>query len=387
MSDSESLPQSMTDTKTIVFKPRLDQGDIHLIGERIRPCLFSRFGFKPRPADMRLLCSERYFEPYLIIGGQYVLDYCKKHVFKVEVEESTSKVFVAGQELKPEKSDPTLTNRIIKIKGEERSHYERQAYFILDRLRREIPAEKLPFAPFYIQKEETENKCSFKTICISGEEQIAFLKKRIAKRPSDVGEIIREVFDITDRIIAYYPMYQLTFENAKNRKVAIATINGITGEVMLNGVQRIFKKTIVASPKTEEIQLLERGFIHFEQERVPITPKKALTEKKPRPVSQCVAEETYFGDLEIPSGTCMNKTLFVKGVLKIGDNCRIHGNLKALKSITVGADTIIDGDLISGEDLFVGERSLISGSVETAGIFEIGENAIVEGVCIQRVSQ
>ena len=262
MSDSESLPQSMTEMKIVILKSRFDQEDIQLIGEKIRPGLFSRFGFKPRPEDIRLLCSEGYFEPYLIIGGKYSLDYCKKHVFKVEVDESTRKVFVADQELRPEKSDPMATNRIIKIKGEERSHYERQAFFILDRFKREISAEKLPLAPFYIEKGEPENKNNFKAIGISDETQIAFLKKRIAKRPSDMGEIIKEVFDITDRMIAYYPMYQLTFENAKNKKVAVATINGITGEVILNGVQRIFNKTIVASPKNEEMQTLTKSWLH-----------------------------------------------------------------------------------------------------------------------------
>ena len=387
MAHSESLPQSMTDIKTVVFKPKFDQEDIQLIGEKIGPCLFSRLGFKPRPKNIRLLCSESYFEPYLIIGGKYALDYCKKHVFKVEVAERTSKVFVAGQELRPEKSDPLASNRIIKIVGEERSHCERQAYFILDRLKREIPAEQLPFAPFYIQKEETENECNFKTIRMSDEAQIEFLRTRIAKRPSDVGEIIKEVFDITDRIIAYCPMYQLTFENAKNRKIAVAIINGITGEVTLNGVQRIFAKTIVVSPKNKEMHSLERDLIRFEQEGTSTTIKKALIEEKPKLLSQYVEKENYCGDLEIPSGTCMNKTLFVKGLLKIGDNCRIHGDLKALKNITVGADTVIDGDLISGEDIFIGERSLISGSVETAGTFEIEENAIVEGFFIQRVPQ
>jgi len=409
MSDSESLPQSMTDTKTVVFKPRFDQGDIHLIGERIRPCLFSRFGFKPRPEDIRLLCSESYFEPYLIIGGKYVLDYCKKHVFKVEVDESTSKVFVAGQELRPEKSDPNATNRIIKIKGEERSHYERQAYFILDRLRREIPAEKLPVAPFYIQKEETENKYNFKTICISDEEQIAFLKKRITERPSDVGEIIKEVFDITDRIIAYYPMYQLTFENAKNRKVAIATINGITGEVILNGVQRIFNKTIVFSPKHEEMQYLERDVIQFGQEQT--VPKITASE----PIQDMnVLKEQYFashstapiiketnilgfpakingdifvesekiiavvGDVEVPPNTIMDKSLVVKGNLTIGEGCIAHGKLKAFKNLKIGADSLVKSDLLSEGNIIIGPRTVITGSLQAAGSIKIFGEATIE---------
>ena len=412
MSDSERLPQSMTEMTIIVLKPRFDQEDIQLIGEKIRPCLFSRFGFKPRPKNIRLLCSEGHFEPYLIIGGKYSLDYCKKRVFKVEVEESTRKVFVADQELKPEKTDPMATNRIIKITGEERLHYERQAFFILDRFKREISAEKLPLAPFYIQKEKTENKYNFKAIGISDETQIAFLKKRIAKRPSDVGEVIKEVFDITDRMTAYYPMYQLTFENAKNQKVAVATINGITGitgEVILNGVQRIFNKTVVASPKNEERQYLERDFIQFGQEQTvsKITSSKSEQDMNvlkeqyfPPPSMEPVIEETNIlgfpakiigdifiesektiavvGDVEVPPNTIMDKALVVKGNLTIGDCCIAHGKLKALKNIKIGADSLVKGDLFSEGNIIIGPRTVITGAIQAAGSIKIFGEATIE---------
>jgi hypothetical protein len=412
MSHSESIPQSMADAKIVVLKPRFNHRDIRLICEKIRPHLFSRFGFKPRSGTIRLLCSESYYEPYLIIGGKYALDYCKKHVFRVEVEENTSKVFVAGQELIPEKSDPRATNRTIKITGEERSHYENQGYFILDRLKREIPAEKLPLAPFYIQKEETENKSDFKPIRMSDEAQIAFLKSRIAKRPSDVGEIIKEVFDITDRIIAYYPMYQLTFENAKNRKLAITAINGITGEIILNGVQRIFNKTLVASPEKDETQFLERDFIQFEQEQT--EPK--ITSPKPLPDINILEEQSFtsksiapiieetnilgfpakingdifvesektiavVGDVEVPPNTIMDKALVVKGNLTIGDCCIAHGKLKALKDIKIGADSLVKGDLLSEGNIIIGPRTVISGALQAAGSIKIlGEVTIKNGL-------
>jgi hypothetical protein len=412
MSHSESLPQSMADAKIVVLKPRFDHRDIRLICEKIRPRLFSRFGFRHRPKDIRLLCSESYYEPYLIIGGKYALDYCKKHVFKVEVDERTSKVFVAGQELIPEKSDPKATNRIIKITGEERSHYETQGYFILDRLKREIPAEKLPLAPFYIQKEETANESDFKPIRMSNEAQIAFLKSRIAKRPSDVGEIIKEVFDITDRIIAYYPMYQLTFENAKNRKLAITAINGITGEIILNGVQRIFNKTFVAPLESDKTQFLERDFIQFEQEQT--VPK--ITSTEPPPDIKILEEQCYtstsiapiieetnilgfpakingdifvesentiavVGDVEVPSNTIMDKALAVKGNLTIGDCCIAHGKLKALKDIKIGADSLVKGDLLSEGNIIVGPRTVISGVIQAAGSIKIlGEVTIKSGL-------
>jgi len=253
MPESEILPQSIVDTKTIVLKLRLDNSDIQLIGKEIGPKLFSKFGFKPKPEDVKLLHCENYFEPYLIIEGKYALDYCKKHVFEVDVNERTSKLFIGGREFSSEQSDPKATKKTIKLTGEEYSHYERQTYFILDRMKREIQPEILPIAPFYIQEENAGDKSSFRRICIPDETQIGLLKTKIAKRPADVAEIIREKFDVTERVIAYYPMFELTFENAKNRKVATIVINGITGEVILNGVKRIFKK--IASSSIHSIRM------------------------------------------------------------------------------------------------------------------------------------
>ena len=153
----ETMPQSIVDMRIIVLKPRLDLGDVKLIEEKIKPRLFSKFGFKPKSDDIKLLGSEIYFEPY---------DYCKKHVFKVNVTERTTKVFIAGQEFNSEQSDPKKKNKIITMTGQENAHYERQTYFILDRMKREIPTEKLPISPFDFQNENFANKSNFKSLQI-----------------------------------------------------------------------------------------------------------------------------------------------------------------------------------------------------------------------------
>jgi hypothetical protein len=386
MFQAETLPQSMVEVKTIVLKPRLDKGDIELIGEKIKPRLFSRFGFKPRPENVRLICSELYFEPYLLIGGKYVLDYCKKHVFEINVNERINTVFVGGQEFRSENSDPKMKNKIIKMSGEEHAHHERKTYFILDRMKREISPEKLPIAPFDIQKKNS-SPSYFKRIHIPDEIQIDFLKRKITERPSDVAEIIRETFDITDRTIVYYPIYQLTFENRKNKTDASVTINGISGEISVEGNKKLTIKTIVAFPESIEIQPPQvTGCDETQTKSNPrIKPKKNTFNTNSTPeeesMEQCQSEieEIIYGDLEIPSGSTINKILLVKGALKIGDNCRARGKFKALKDIVIGADTIVDGDIISGGNVFVGARSLIAGSVKATGIFEIEENAIVEG--------
>jgi hypothetical protein len=407
----ETLPQSMVEVKTIVLKPRLDPGDIELIGEKIKSRLFSKFGFKPRPENVQLLYSEIFFEPYLIIGGKYVLDYCKRHVFEVDVDKRTRKVFVAGQEFCSEQSHPNAQKRrIIKMIGEEHSHYERRAYFILDRMMREISPEKLPIAPFEIQRKKSKQKPNFRRLYIPDEAQIEFLKTKIAERPADIAEIIKENFNITERTIAYYPIYELTFENMKNRKVATITINGITGEVIAKGVQKIADKTIVTFPINETLQSAKTKKHQYEQTQtvcnVPsIEPTKnahILPEDHVDDQSiSHIAEENNIlgfpakingdifvegddviavvGDVDVPANTIMDKALVVKGSLTIGNCCITHGKLKAVRDITIGADVLVEGDLFSEGNIIVGPRSVITGTLQATGSIKICGEATIEG--------
>lgn len=392
MPQVETMPQSIVDVKTIVLKPQLDHDSVLLIGEKIKSSLFARFGFKPNPDDIRLLGSEEYFEPYFIIGGTYVLDYCKKHFFEVDIDKKTTRLFIAGQEFKSKQLDPKAKRRVIQMMGEEHAHLEREAYFILDRMKREVSPGKLSIAPFSVQKGNSESNSFFKSMQISDEEQIEFLKTKIAVRPVDVAEVIREVFDITERTIAYYPMYQVTYENSKNQTDATVTINGITGEIVLNGVKRLATKTIMDFPNGPETQPVKIrspedtrkrsvvGISHDNQtEDAEGTMFRTLQSKISAEVP-AGDEGTWanIGDISIPSGMTISEDIVVKGNLTIGDNCKITGKLKALKDINVGVDTIIDGDLVSGGNVAIGPRSLITGMLKAAGTIKMSWHAAVE---------
>ena len=392
MPNIEPLPQSIAAIRRIVLKPRLDKGDIQLIGEKIKSRLFSKLVFKPKPKNIRLLNSEMYFEPFLIIGGKYTIDYCKKHAFEVNVNEKTDKVFVGGKEFTSKRSDPTLASKIVNITGEEYVHHEIQSYFILDRMKREISPEKLPLAPFTLQKENSEHRFHFKSINIPDEAQIEFLRTKIAKRPVDVAEIIKETFDITERVIAYYPSYQLTFENMKNKTDSTLTINAVTGEIAVNGNKKLAVKTIVDFPESVDVSYAQTIDYEKTQPKAILNIDRPLTTdniSNPSKEEELIhhgqprEEITISGDMEIPSGTTINKNLIVKGSLKIGDNCRAHGRFLAIDDIKVGSDTIIDGDLISGGNVFVGPRSLVAGLVQANGIVEIEEDVVIEGGYVQ----
>jgi hypothetical protein len=231
MAEIEILPQKIVDMRTIVLKSKLDSKTVKLRGESLKTGFFSRFGLlKPKPKDVALVAFNKYYEPYIVIGGKYSIDYCKRHKYALKVEDKTQAIFIQGKKLKPEPMPKKGDARVINLVGEEHSHYENETYIILDRLLQEVPPENLFFAPFESELEnQSEIDFDLRKPRISLDEEITFLRSKIAKRPSDVAEIVREIFEINERIIIYSPVYELTYKNMKNGKNVTVLINGITG--------------------------------------------------------------------------------------------------------------------------------------------------------------
>ncbi|MEM3379069.1 MAG: hypothetical protein QW674_09045 [Candidatus Bathyarchaeia archaeon] len=242
MAEPEVLPQKIAETKEVILKPRLDPNRVRLQAEKIKTSFFDNHRFsKPKPEDIHLVAFSRYYEPYIVTSSKYSVDYCKKHNFALKVEEQIQEIFIDGKKLIPEHLAPGTS--VIKLAGEEHAHYENETYLVLDRTLREVPPEKLVFAPFE-NPEDDQLKVDYdlRKPKFSIEEEIALLRSRVTKRPSNAVEIIRENFEITDRMIVYYPIYELTFQNVKNGQTVTALINGVSGEALLGKFeQKVFK--------------------------------------------------------------------------------------------------------------------------------------------------
>ena len=233
MAETEILPQKIVDMRTIILKSKLDSKRVKQQGEKLKTSFFTRFGFlKPKRKDIVLVAFSKYYEPYILIGGKYSIDYCKRHRYALKVEDKTQALFIEGKKLKPEPLSSKDNAMVINLVGEEHSHYENETYVILDRLLQEVPPEKLCFAPF---EDELENQSEIyfdlRKPKISLDQEITFLRSKIAKRPSDVAEIVREKFEINERTTIYTPIYELTYKNIKNGKKVTALIDGITGNM------------------------------------------------------------------------------------------------------------------------------------------------------------
>ncbi len=419
----------MVESKTVVLKTRVDPHTIGLQLEEQKTAFFTKLGFlKPNREHVRLIGYEKYYEPYILIGGKYSLTYYRKHTFNIEVGNQTREIFISGRKFKP-KTSPAGKNqkREIHLEGEEHAHCERELFFILDRLRREIPPESFSFAPYTVQTEGTDAvNLSLRRIRVSSEEVIELLRSRIAKRPTDLAEILKETFEINENMIVYRPFFEFIFQNTNTNKYVTLQVDGISGEQVLhrleNGMQfsTINSQTVsdnfkepfpgksydladASYPETREPdESQSRGNFRepFHEENCnladassPETCESDESQTREAKFSEVTLNfpantggEVFsvgdnvvavVGDLEIPSGATVNDTLVVKGRLKIGDNCRISRNVKALGDVWIGVNTVIDGDVISGGNVFVGANSVVQGSIRATGTVQVSETAVV----------
>jgi hypothetical protein len=414
MTEIAVLPQKMVDIKTSVLKSRLDSRMARNLGEQLKRRFFRNFGFlKPDAQDVQLVGFEKYYEPYLVIGGIYSIDYCRQHICKVKVEENTKEIFVGGKKFRSELSSKgDQSTRIVKLEGEEVVHYERETYFILDRFRREVSPEEFSLAPYEDQVDSPKYAdMSFRKCDNSTEADIEFLSAKIAHRPRDAAEVMREMFEITERTIIYRPVYELTFQDLKTAKEATLQIDGVSSKMALmryrqKDKRKLSEQTVSFRPDFSANQIPSR---QSEPQLKPLNKsreeKREVEQQSPIVDSAQISKESspqkeeipdfpadikaevftvgdnvtaVIGDLEIPSGTNITELLVVKGTLKIGDRCRLSRKLKALGDIIIGSETVIEDSLVSGGNVVIGAGSVIHGSIKAAGRIEFREKVIEE---------
>jgi len=409
----EVIPQKMAEAKTVVLKTRLDSNVARLQAEGLKRNFFAKLGFfKPKVEEIQLVGYEKHYEPYIVIGGKYSLDYCKKHVFPIKVEKATSGVFIDGKKYEPAASKSGINlDQMIHLEGEEHVHYEKETFFVLDRLRREISPESFSFAPYEVQPRGVADiTLNLRKIRISRKEIIEFLRSKIAKRPKDLAKIIREIFEIKENMIVYRPFFEFTFHNTKTKEYATLEVDGISGNKVLYKYDirntcmfranscldradfNMTEEELVSGNSKQQFasqssNLSENIFSEYHktsefQPHEAAAPSGNVTLKFPANVSGEVFVvgdnvTAVVGDVEIPSGVIINDTLVVKGKLKIGDNCKLSRKVKVLGDVMIGINTVIDGDIVSGGNVAIGSNSVVGGCIKAAGIIEFGKKVRV----------
>ena len=235
MSETVTVPEKIAERKIIVFKSRLELNEIRLTAEKMKTQLFTKFMFlKRKPEEIRIVSIDKYYEPYIVVDGEYTVDYSKEWVHTIEVDETMQEVTLFGKTLRPEplKNHPEKPCKVIELTGEGRFRYENKARIIFDKWWREVGFEQLPYVPFEEQPEKILNKFGkkFGNVEIPDEKETEILRSSIVQRPPDIAYIHEELFMVSERAVIYKPMYKITFQNIKTGEGATIIVDAVTGQ-------------------------------------------------------------------------------------------------------------------------------------------------------------
>jgi hypothetical protein len=228
---TETIPSSekIAERKTIVYETRTDPTVIKVAGEKLKDQLFTRFGFlKPKPEDIQFVSIDKYYEPYMVIGGKYSIDYYRKCAYTVKVDKDVLEVILLDHKFDPNQpADPSAKDHsVITLEGEERLMKEFKASLILDRSGQDVTLEKLPSAP--------SERSPKKTLAAFGVEEIAqdadleHIRSRVIKRPNDINRLVNELFEVEERAVIYTPRYRVVYRNARTGEEKTVEFDGVT---------------------------------------------------------------------------------------------------------------------------------------------------------------
>jgi hypothetical protein len=223
--------EKIVEMKTIVYETRTDPTVIKLAGEKIKDRLFTRFWFmKPKPGEVQFVSIDKYYEPYMLITGSYMIDYYRKCVHVVEIDKEVLEVILLDRKFEPEQPMGSSAEdySIVRLEGEERLMNELKASLILDRSGQDVTLEGLPSAPSERNPKKILAECGVEEIAQNSDLDI--IRAKIVKRPRDVNRVVGELFEVSERAVIYTPRFKVLYRNTKTGEEKVLEFDGVTAQ-------------------------------------------------------------------------------------------------------------------------------------------------------------
>jgi len=232
MPGNEPSNEKIVERKTIVYETLVDPTVIRVAGEKLKDQLFARFGFlKPKPEDIQLVSIDKYYEPFIVISGRYVIDYYRKCAYMVKVDKEVLEAILLNNKFEPEQSTDSSAkdyHNVIKLEGEERLTKEAKASLVLDRSGQDVALDKLSSAPSERHPKKILEKFGVEEIAQDADLDI--IRSRIMKRPKDINRLANELFEVDERVVIYSPRFRVLYRNVKTGEDKAIEFDGVTGK-------------------------------------------------------------------------------------------------------------------------------------------------------------
>jgi len=229
--ENTATQENIVARKTIVYETLVDPTVIRVGSEKLKTQLFTRFGLlKPKPEEIQFVSIDKYYEPYIVVSGKYVIDYYRKCVYTVRVDEGVLEVILLDNKFIPERTATPMARErnTITLEGEERLVNEAKSSVIFDRYGRDATLERLPSAPSEKNPKEVIAKFGIEEVAQNAD--VDFVRGRLVKRPTDVKRIVTEIFEVGERVIIYTPQFRILYKNVKTGEEKALEFDGVTSE-------------------------------------------------------------------------------------------------------------------------------------------------------------
>src|SRR3990170_6001448 len=220
--------ENIAPRKTIVYETHIDPTVIRVAGEKIKHQLFMKyFFFKPRSEDIQFVSMEKYYQPYVVANGKYMIDHHRKCAYNIRVDEEVREVVLLDHKFLPERA-PNRDINIIKLQGEERIVNEAKAFYVLNKNGQDAVLNTVPSASSEKNPAEVIEQAGIPELAPDADAN--FVRERLAKRPKDISRIVSEVFDVSERTVIYTPRFKLVFKNVMTGEQKVLELDGITSK-------------------------------------------------------------------------------------------------------------------------------------------------------------
>lgn len=225
--------------KLIVHQIVYDFNTARNLVETEKPKWFAKLGFlKPDPDEIICESLHLIYEPFIIVKAHYLLDYYKPTHYTIKIGEEVNEVAIFGHTLHPEIMSTQRilrrTHKAITFDAFERVCHTATSNLALTRMGQQIDSRQLPSGTPEVEPEKIlkHHRNQVRTLQISHEEIMERVYQQTASRPLDIGEIIDEVYEVTEYTIVCTPIYEARCRQMKTGEIKIIPLSSITGSVL-----------------------------------------------------------------------------------------------------------------------------------------------------------
>ena len=217
--------------RTIVHRLAVDEMSVRNFVEKEKTGFYSRLGvFKPKPEEVVCEAVSLHYEQYVIARANYTVDYYRRKVYPIRIEDTVKEVIIFDKTLQPSGQEK---GKQISLEAKERITTNVPAYLCLDKTGKEIDPKKLPMGV-----EEPDSQRVLKDLgnklrspAANPDTVVGIIRGRIVKRPQDIERIVDEMFEVTELSAIYTPIYEARLRHLKTGVIKVVPVSGITGKV------------------------------------------------------------------------------------------------------------------------------------------------------------